>query len=53
MKIKKQYTIEEIIEKVLLSLTIIGFVAAILYTINNLNYPDNINIILILPFIFF
>ena len=44
---------EEIAKKILLTLTIIGFLFSMYYVLNNMNYPRNVNIVLILPFIFF
>jgi pilus assembly protein TadC len=44
---------EEIAKKILLTLTVIGFFFSLYYVINNMNYPRNVNIVLMLPFIFF
>jgi len=44
---------EDIAKKILLTLTIIGFLFSMYYVLNNMNYPRNVNIVLILPFIFF
>jgi len=54
MKTKKtEMGFELIAKQVLLSLTIIGFAFSIIYTFNNLIHPNNINIVLAFPFIFF
>ncbi len=45
--------VEKIIRDVLLTLTILGFTAALWYAFNNLASPRNANLILVLPFIFF
>lgn len=58
IKKKKQIILEDldfeqIIKIGLLALTIIGFVLSLIYAFDNMRFPKNINIILVLPFIFF
>ncbi len=45
--------IEEKVRLVLLILAFISFILGIFYTISHINYPKNINVVLIMPFIFF
>lgn len=44
---------EEVAKITLLVLSVMGFIGSMYYTINNLIYPKYINIVLVLPFIFF
>lgn len=44
---------EEIGKQILLTLTVVGFFASMYYVFNNMFYPRNINIVIMLPFIFF
>lgn len=50
---KKELKYDIILKNFFLGLTILGFVSALIYTFSNLTYPKNINIVLVLPFIFF
>lgn len=50
---KKELTFEEISKNILLGLTVVGFIGSLMYTINNFAYPENINIVLALPFVLF
>jgi len=45
--------LEEIAKITLLILSVVGFFLSIYFTIQNINYPNHVNIILVLPFIFF
>lgn len=49
----EKYNLEEIGKNILLTLTIIGFFASMFYVFNNMLYPRNVNIVIILPFVFF
>ena len=50
---KNIFNPEKITEQVLLSLTLIGFVASLIYSVKNIIYPTSVNIVLVLPFLFF
>ncbi|MCA9486375.1 type II secretion system F family protein [Candidatus Woesearchaeota archaeon] len=52
-KFKFEFEAEVLARNVLLFLSIIGFMYAIKYAMSNLDKPQNINIILVLPFIIF
>ena len=49
----EKYNLEEIGKNILLTLTIVGFFASMFYVFNNMLYPRNVNIVIILPFVFF
>lgn len=45
--------LETIIKNIFLTMAIIGFLFALNYTFSNLDRPENVNVVLVLPFIFF
>lgn len=49
----KQINFEEIAKIVLLTLTIISVSYSLFYTFQNFTYPENVNVVLVLPFILF
>lgn len=53
MAIKDKFSMGDIVNWIFLFLTGVGFIFSIYYTFTNLNYPENINIVLAFPFILF
>lgn len=45
--------IEDFVRDILLALTLFGFMGSIYFAINNMTYPNSINVVLMLPFILF